>query len=168
MHREHQARSHMLVSSNTWSPLVFMTSDHLHAAETQVAYIAKILRKVANQDIATIAPQKQAADDFLEYCDAFFPRTVLSENCSSWANGGRPGGRIHGMWPGSAAHVTWVRREPRWEDFDYTYVRTKNRFAWLGNGRREREADPESDATPYLKVAGSVDLRDYHESWWDL
>jgi cation diffusion facilitator CzcD-associated flavoprotein CzcO len=138
------------------------------AAETQVAYIAKVLRKVANQDIATITPQKQAADDFVEYCDAFFPRTVLSENCSSWANGGRPGGRIHGMWPGSAAHVTWVRREPRWEDFDYTYVRTKNRFAWLGNGRRDRESDPDSDATPYLKVAGSVDLRDYHESWWDL
>jgi hypothetical protein len=138
------------------------------AAETQVAYIAKVLRKVANQDIATITPQRQAADDFVQYCDAFFPRTVLSENCSSWANGGRPGGRIHGMWPGSAAHVTWVRREPRWEDFDYTYVQTKNRFAWLGNGRRDRESDPDSDATPYLKVAGSVDLRDYHESWWDL
>ncbi|KAM0721068.1 hypothetical protein Q7P37_003354 [Cladosporium fusiforme] len=139
-----------------------------HAAETQVAFIAKILRKVSNQGIRTIKPLKEAADDFVEYCDAFFPRTVLSENCSSWANGGRPGGRIHGMWPGSAAHVTWARREPRWEDWEYTRVRSKNRFAWFGNGRREREADPESDATPYLKVPGSVDLRDYHESWWDL
>lgn len=158
----------MLVSSHAISTPSTAYSDNLSTAETQVAFIAKVLRKVANQNIATIKPQKQAADDFVEYCDAFFPRTVLSENCSSWANGGRPGGRIHGMWPGSAAHVTWVRREPRWEDFEYTHLKTKNRFAWLGNGRREREADVESDATPYLKVAGSVDLRDYHESWWDL
>jgi hypothetical protein len=38
----------------------------------------------------------------------------------------------------------------------------------LGNGRRAKEAESDSDVTPYLKVAGSVDLRDYHESWWDL
>jgi hypothetical protein len=158
----------MLVSFLMVAPSSTSHSNNRCTAETQVAFIAKVLRKVANQNIVTIKPQKQAADDFVKYCDAFFPRTVLSENCSSWANGGRPGGRIHGMWPGSAAHVTWVRREPRWEDFEYTYLETKNRFAWLGNGRREREANLESDATPYLKVAGSVDLRDYHESWWDL
>jgi hypothetical protein len=36
------------------------------------------------------------------------------------------------------------------------------------HGRRAKEAGTDSDVTPYLKVAGSVDLRDYHESWWDL
>lgn len=130
--------------------------------------MAKILRKVSNQGIQTITPLKQAADDFVEYCDAFFPRTVLSENCSSWANGGRPGARIHGLWPGSAAHVAWARREPRWEDWEYTYVRSRNRFAWFGNGKRGRETEAGADVTPYLKVPGTVDLRDYHESWWDL
>jgi hypothetical protein len=88
--------------------------------------MAKVLRKVADQNIATISPQKQTADDFVEYCDAFFPRTVLGEDCSSWANGGRPGGRIHGLWPGSTAHVTCL---------EYTYVKLNNRFAWLGNAR---------------------------------
>jgi len=151
-----------------YSLQVVLCPNNRHTAETQVTFIAKVLRKVANQSIATIPPQKHAADDFVEYCDAFFPRTVLSENCSSWASGGRPGGRIHGLWRGSAAHVTWVRREPRLEDFEYTYLETENRFAWLGNGRRESEADAESDVTPYLKVVGSVNLRDYHESWWDL
>jgi hypothetical protein len=32
-------------------------------------------------------PSKEAADDFVEYSDAFFPKTVLSEGCSSWTNG---------------------------------------------------------------------------------
>jgi hypothetical protein len=34
--------------------------------------------------------------------------------------------------------------------------------------RRAKEAGTDSDVTPYLKVAGSVDLGYYHESWWDL
>ncbi|KAF2718735.1 putative flavin-binding monooxygenase [Polychaeton citri CBS 116435] len=139
-----------------------------HSIETQVAYMAKVLRKVAFQGIRTIAPLKAAADDFVEYCDAFFPRTVLSQNCSSWANGRRPGGRIHGLWPGSAAHVTWVRREPRWEDWEYTQVKPGNRFAWFGNGQTSRESDPTSDVTPYLMEPDNIDLRDYHERWWDL
>jgi cation diffusion facilitator CzcD-associated flavoprotein CzcO len=58
-----------------------------HSVENQVTYIAKLLRKISSQGIKTIVPKKEAADDFVEYCDAFFPTTVLSENCSSWSNG---------------------------------------------------------------------------------
>lgn len=55
--------------------------------EIQVVYIARLLRKIASQGILTAAPSKAATDDFVEYCDAFFPTTVLTENCSSWSNG---------------------------------------------------------------------------------
>jgi hypothetical protein len=85
--------------------------------------------------------------------------------------GGRPGGRIHGHWPGSAAHLNFVRRSPRWEDFEYELLegnRSKNRFSYWGNGRTTKEMDPDSDLTPYLKLPEGVDLRDWHESWWDL
>lgn len=58
-----------------------------HSVENQVTYIARILRKVSGEGIQTIVPSKAAADDFLEYCDTFFPTTVLSEGCSSWSNG---------------------------------------------------------------------------------
>ncbi|KAF2494626.1 cyclohexanone monooxygenase [Lophium mytilinum] len=140
-----------------------------HSVETQLAYHAKLLRKVSSQGIKTIVPSKKAADDFIEYSDAFFPKTVLTDNCSSWNNGGRPGARIHGLWPGSAAHITIVRRDPRWEDWEYEYVTDSgNRFAYFGNGYTKRETEPGADLTTYLKLPSEINVKDLHESWWDL
>lgn len=138
-----------------------------HSVETQLTFFSKILRKVSREGIKSIDPQRKAADDFLEFADAFFATTVLSDNCSSWYNGGKPGGRIHGLWPGSAAHLTVTRREPRWEDWEYQYLsESGNRFHWyLGNGWTRKETDPESDMTPYLRLPGEVDLKDIHEAW---
>ena len=141
-----------------------------HSVEVQLTYFAKVLRKASREGIKTIAPLKKAADDFVEYSDSFFATTVLSENCSSWYNGGKPGARIHGLWPGSAGHVTIVRREPRWEDWEYEYLADSgNRFSWyFGNGWTSKEADPNSDMTSYLKIPEEIDLRDLHESWWSV
>ncbi|KAK4167011.1 hypothetical protein QBC43DRAFT_286406 [Cladorrhinum sp. PSN259] len=141
-----------------------------HSVENQIVTFAKILRKAAREGIRTMQPSKKAADEFVEYSDAFFAATVLSDNCSSWYNGGRPGGRIHGIWPGSAGHVTAVRREPRWEDWEYEYLGEEgNRFSWyFGNGWTRKEAEDNSDMTGYLRVPGEVDIKDLHESWWDL
>lgn len=58
-----------------------------NSVENQITYIARLLRKISGEGIKTVVPKKEAADDFVEFCDAFFPKTVLSENCSSWANG---------------------------------------------------------------------------------
>ncbi|GME64886.1 Flavin-containing monooxygenase [Neofusicoccum parvum] len=143
-----------------------------HAAEVQVTYIARLLRKVSRQGIATATPSRAATDDFVDYCDAFFPRTVFSENCSSWYNGGRAGARVHGVWPGSGAHVNFVRQDPRWEDWEWGYGDGarggRNRFAYLGNGRTAKELDPESDLLSWLRVPGEVDLRDLHERWYEV
>ena len=139
-----------------------------HAAETQLTYIARMLRKMTTQKIRTMVPSKAATDDFEAYCDAFFPRMNLTANCSSWSNGGRPGARIHGHWPGSGAHLRHARRDPRWEDFEYTYERPENRFAFFGNGRVKKEFDPDSDLVSYLRLEEVNDLRDLHERWWDL
>ncbi|KAJ5818127.1 hypothetical protein N7474_003718 [Penicillium riverlandense] len=137
--------------------------------ENQVTYIAKLLRKVRSQGIKSIMPTKQAADDFVEYCDKFYPRTVWSANCSSWYNGGQPGGRIHGLFPGSATHANIVRRDPRWEDWEYTYVNPSgNRFAYFGNGWSTRELTPGANLTPHLKLPEEVDLKSYMEGWWDI
>lgn len=70
--------------------------------------------------------------------------------------------------PGSGAHVTYARRDPRWEDYEYSYVVPGNRFAYFGNGQTAAEKDAERDMTPYLKLAEDNDLRDLHERWWDL
>ncbi|KAF2429963.1 FAD/NAD(P)-binding domain-containing protein, partial [Tothia fuscella] len=135
--------------------------------ETQVTYISQLLRKVTQQRIRTFSPSKAATDDFVAYSDAFFAKTVWTENCSSWANGGRPGGRIHGHWPGSASHVNHVRKNPRWEDWEWTYrTETGNRFAYFGNGWSAKELVDGSDRTLYLRKPEEVDLRSYHEEWW--
>ncbi|KAL2149000.1 hypothetical protein VTH82DRAFT_1686 [Thermothelomyces myriococcoides] len=141
-----------------------------HSVEVQLTYFAKVLRKIGREGIKAMQPSRRAADDFVEYADAFFATTVLADGCSSWYNGGRPGGRIHGVWPGSAGHVTAVRREPRWEDWEYEYLSDSgNRFAWyFGNGWTRKEQDPNSDMTPYLKLPSEIDLRNIHELWWDL
>ncbi|KAK1760311.1 hypothetical protein QBC47DRAFT_427444 [Echria macrotheca] len=141
-----------------------------HSVENQLSMYARFLRKASREGIRSMEPLARAADEFVEYADAFFAATVLSDPCSSWYNGGRPGQRIHGVWPGSAGHVTAVRREPRWEDWEYTYLGPEgNRFAWyFGSGWTAKEADAGSDMTNYLKVPGEVDLRDLHESWWEL
>ncbi|KAL3419955.1 4-hydroxyacetophenone monooxygenase [Phlyctema vagabunda] len=137
--------------------------------ETQITYHAQLLRKFRAQRIKTFEPSKAAADDFVAYADSFFPKTVFTENCSSWANGGRPGGKIHGHWPGSASHLNHVRRSPRWEDWDWTYRGASgNRFAYFGNGWTSKEKIEGSDLTTYLRLPEQIDLRNYHEEWFDL
>lgn len=142
-----------------------------HSVEVQLTHYAKVLRKVSREGIKSMVPKKAATDDFVEYCDAFFSKTVLQDGCSSWYNGGEPGARIHGLWPGSSLHCTSIRREPRWEDWDYEYpeVSKGNRFAlYFGNGGTKTEEDEKSDMTPYLTIPEKIDLRDLHESWFKL
>ncbi|KAK7996419.1 hypothetical protein PG989_004459 [Apiospora arundinis] len=136
-----------------------------HSVEIQVSFFARVLCKAAREGIRTLQPSRRAADDFVEYCDAFFRSTVLTENCSSWYNGGRPGARIHGLWPGSGAHVELVLREPRWEDWEYTYLnRDGNRLMWyFGNGHTRKEEDPASDMTRYVRDPSEIDLRTLHD-----
>lgn len=155
-----------------------------NSIENQVTYIAKVIRKLRSQGIATLSPSFAATKDFIDYADKFYPRTVWtgnndasdnSKNCSSWYNGGIPGGRVVGMFPGSAAASNYIRRDPRWEDFEYTYTnKSGNRFAWLGDGWRAREKDVGNDAgadvslTPHLKLPEEVDLKAHCEGWWDV
>lgn len=140
-----------------------------HNVENQITYFAKLLRKVSSQGIKSIVPSSRAADDFVAYSDAYFATTVFTEHCSSWYNGGRPGGRVHGLWPGSGAHAAFAHRDPRWEDWEYEYLSPSgNRFAYFGNGWTKKEQDPNSDMTPYLRVPDEVDLRTIHENWFDV
>jgi cation diffusion facilitator CzcD-associated flavoprotein CzcO len=136
--------------------------------ETQITYLARLLRKVSSQGIKSFTPSKIAVDDFIAYSDAFFKETVLTENCSSWANAGVPGGRINGHWPGSASHLNVLRSSPRWEDWEWEVKNASgNRFAFLGNGWTVKEATGEGDLTPYLKRPDQIDLRSYHEEWFE-
>lgn len=136
----------------------------LHSIRFQITYYAKLLRKVSREVIKTITPSARAVGHFIFYADAYFPTTVMAENCSSWANAGRPGARIHGAWPGRASHLALIRRNPRWEDFEYEYISDSgNRFAFFGNGRTVREGDLNFDIKSYIKRdPAEIDLRDIY------
>ncbi|KAF8857406.1 hypothetical protein BDZ45DRAFT_434483 [Acephala macrosclerotiorum] len=84
----------------------------------------------------TINPTLQATENYREHCEAHCPRAVMSENCSSWFNGGVKGGRLIASWLGSGLHTNIVRREPKWEDWEYSYwLGSGNRFEYFENGR---------------------------------
>ncbi|KAL1911497.1 hypothetical protein Sste5344_002457 [Sporothrix stenoceras] len=116
--------------------------------EHNVVYFAKMLRKIASQSIRTIAPLTQAANDFVAYADAWFPRTYLTDTCT---------------------HERYVRFDPRREDFEFTYMSgSGNWFAWLRNGWTAKEQDPETDLTWYLKRPADVDSKSWYKNWYDL
>lgn len=76
---------------------------------------------------------------------------------------------MHGLFPGSATMLTQVRRDIRWEDFEYKYrSKTGNRFAYFGNGWTKKEVDEKADVTPYLRIPGDVDLKNHLEEWWTV
>ena len=51
---------------------------------------------------------------------------------------GKVDGKISSSWPGSSVHFLELMSNPRWEDWNIKYL-SPNRFAFLGNGRTERE-----------------------------
>ena len=169
--------TYMGIADPGFPNLFFLAGSHAtgpsgtvrQAVETALTYLAKVLRKASSQGIRSLSPSTEATNDFVDYCDAFFPTTVLTDNCSSWNNGGLPGQRIHELWPGSAAHITIVRREPRWKDWEYDRESKINRFSYFGNGYTQAEIDDDADLTSYLRAPGhEADLKDVHESWWDV
>ena len=58
---------------------------------------------------------------------------------------GKVDGPVTGPWPGSSWHFNEALKNPRWEDYNVTYVR-RNRFAYLGYGRTVQEEHGESIA----------------------
>ncbi|KAF2263232.1 FAD/NAD(P)-binding domain-containing protein [Lojkania enalia] len=107
------------------------------------SYIVRCIRKIQRDNIRTMSVLLSRERDFTEYVDAYFARTVFSEDCNSWYKD-RKSRKVVGLWPGSTLHCLEAMRSPRWEDFEYTYLgeedlggREGNRMAWLGNGWTE-------------------------------
>ncbi|KPI34293.1 putative sterigmatocystin biosynthesis monooxygenase stcW [Cyphellophora attinorum] len=120
--------------------------------ESVAAYMAQIFTKLATGNTLTIMPKRKAVEDFTNYADAFFKRTVFSAECNSWYKSSPPGtspedrkrGRISALWPGSSLHAVKALEKVRFEDYDMTTV-DGNDFGWFGDGwtKAEREGDKE-------------------------
>lgn len=133
--------------------------------ESIAQYVGQILERMSKGNIKTIEPKRKQVENFTNYCDAFFKRTVFSAECGSWYKSSAPGatpeerkrGRVTALWPGSSLHFVKALEKVRFEDFDMT-TNDGNEFGWFGDGwsRAERTGEVEGmtwylNGTQYLQ-----------------
>ncbi|KAF9895312.1 hypothetical protein FE257_000216 [Aspergillus nanangensis] len=102
-------------------------------------YILNIITKVQVEDIRKLQVKYSVAEQFTRHADAYLQRTAWIGPCSSWFKGGQVE-RKPVIWPGSRIHYLSVLQNPRYEDYDISYI-TENRFNYLGDGFHVREYD---------------------------
>ncbi|KAJ4024622.1 hypothetical protein NW752_003186 [Fusarium irregulare] len=121
------------------------TGNLLIMIEHTHQYIAKILRRFAYGAVRTIEPKRKQVDNFTNFCDHYFKKTVYTEDCISWykAPARSPGGaeRITALWPGSSIHAVHALSQVRWDDYNIEY-HDDDDFGWFGDGSTLGEADP--------------------------
>ena len=111
-------------------------------------YIAQLLRKLSTGNVRTLQPKKQCVQNFTNYCDAYFARTVFSAECGSWYKSSPPNataeerkrGRVTALWPGSSVHAVKALESVRWEDWEME-LRDGNEMGWFGDGWAAAERD---------------------------
>ena len=106
------------------------------------AYVAEVLGRMAYDNIGIVEPKQRQVQNFTNYAEKYFERTVYTADCSSWYKSPPPGNtslegrsyhRVTALWPGSSLHATKVLSRVRWEDFE-TKPYDGNEFGWFGNG----------------------------------
>lgn len=119
--------------------------------EAEGDYIIKCIRKIQKEDYVSMMPHRSRVEDFSEYCNEYFKKTVYMDECNSWyrSEGGQ-GDRITGLWPGSTLHCLETLRAPRWEDYEYE-SHEENRLKWLGNGWSAIQTEGERDKAWYIE-----------------
>ncbi|KAK6366885.1 hypothetical protein LTS17_010436 [Exophiala oligosperma] len=102
--------------------------------EYEAEYMIKCIQKVQMQHIKSMVVSDAANKAFSRHIDQYFKHTVFSQTCRSWFKRGQEQGRVTALWPGSAVHAQIAFSNPKFEDFDYEYMREGQGFSWLGNG----------------------------------
>ncbi|GBE88396.1 Putative sterigmatocystin biosynthesis monooxygenase [Sparassis crispa] len=119
--------------------------------ERQVEYAVEVVKKLQREWLKSIEVKREALEDFDEYLEHYFPKTVYSDKCRSWYKMGQEEGRVVGLYPGSCLHAVRAIKHPRWEDYTYEAVNgIKNRLYWLGDGQTYNEKTMTGDMAWYL------------------
>ena len=104
-------------------------------------YVGQVLAKLSRGNVKSVEPKKEVVENFTNYCDAYFKRTVFSAECGSWYKSSPPGaspeerkkGRVTALWPGSSIHAVKTLEKVRWEDYVLKEA-DGNPFGWFGDG----------------------------------
>ncbi|KXS95126.1 hypothetical protein AC578_2889 [Pseudocercospora eumusae] len=113
-------------------------------------WMLRWIRKMAQEDIASIAPKQEVVDEFCRYSDQIHKTLTWTGSCRSWYKANRVNGRVTATFAGSAIlYEKLVNAELRGEDFDIRY-RSANRWRFLGNGFTQYELEPGNDLAYYI------------------
>ncbi|KAL2067900.1 hypothetical protein VTL71DRAFT_15998 [Oculimacula yallundae] len=134
--------------------------------EAEIDYAYSCLRKMQTESIASMDVKMDAVDDFMEHKDAQMQLMVWTGNCRSWYKNGKVNGPVTGPWCGSTWHFMEALKCPRWEDYDFKYMK-RNRFAYLGMGRTWGEIN-DADMATNLEEPGADQTRAYVAQSEDL
>ena len=113
-------------------------------------WMVKWLRKMAHEDIASIAPKQEVVDEFVRYGDQIHKTLTWTGACRSWYKANRVDGRVTATFAGSAILYHQLVSEIRPEDFEIRY-RSVNRWRFLGNGFTEYELTEGNDLSFYVE-----------------
>ncbi|KAJ5170247.1 uncharacterized protein N7500_003030 [Penicillium coprophilum] len=105
-------------------------------------YMLKWMKKMAREDIKSIAVTDSAVRNYNRRAQAGLRRTVWSKGCHAWYNNGKA---VTAMYPGKAIE------DIRGEDFDIRHNNSSDPFSYLGNGELEWEREDGADLAFYLK-----------------
>ncbi|KAF9448221.1 FAD/NAD(P)-binding domain-containing protein [Macrolepiota fuliginosa MF-IS2] len=125
------------------------TGPFLIVLEAQADYALKFINRYQTENIHSISPKLEAAQELMQYKDTQMKRMVWDLECPSWYKKGSSSGKITALWGGSSLHYLETISEPRYEDFNFSY--NGNRFAYLGNGFSQTEKDMTADWSYYLR-----------------
>ncbi|KAF5362008.1 hypothetical protein D9756_002403 [Leucocoprinus leucothites] len=115
--------------------------------EAQADYALKLINRWQTENIHSIAPRADAVQEFMDHKNEFMKNMVWSLECRSWYKSHKVDGPVRSLWPGSSLHHLEAFAEPRYEDWNFTYI--GNRFAYLGNGHSQTELDHTADWSWY-------------------
>ncbi|EXJ90181.1 hypothetical protein A1O3_03250 [Capronia epimyces CBS 606.96] len=113
-------------------------------------YMIKWIKKMAEEDIKSVAPKQDVVDEFTAYGDQIHKLLTWTGACRSWYKNNRVDGRVTATFAGSALLYRKFISELRPEDFDVRY-QSPNRFRFMGNGFLAYELKKGNDLAWYVE-----------------
>ncbi|OAL31040.1 hypothetical protein AYO20_08461 [Fonsecaea nubica] len=122
----------------------------IYSLDWTAEWMIQWLRKMAREDIASVAPHQRVVDELVRYGDEIMKTLTWTGNCRSWYKNNRIDGRVTATFAGSAMLFHDMVERIRPEDFDIRY-RSPNRFRFMGNGFTQYELEDGVDLSWYVE-----------------
>jgi hypothetical protein len=115
----------------------------------------KMCDRWQTENIHSFSPKREVVVELQKTIDSMLARTVWSDSCNSWYKADSQNAPVS-LWPGSGLHYMEAISILRAEDYEFQY--RGRRFAWLGNGFSQVEADQSCDLAFYVRDKDDSEL----------